>query len=77
MTTYYDNDYLYYYDTHLRMWTIYKADDKGNQIDRGATYFKNKDELRRIFPQLQFVKANFPAIDWKMEMGKVPSTIHL
>lgn len=53
MKTYQDNGYRYYYDTHIRMWTIYVIDQLNNQVGN-ADYHANKSRLIVNYPMLQF-----------------------
>lgn len=54
MTTYEDNGYRYFYDTHVRMWTIYKIDAEGNQL--GYAEYHTKRALKINYPNLSFNK---------------------
>lgn len=55
MTSYKDNGYIYFYDTSLRLWTIFKVDAEGNQIG-DADYPVRKADLKKQYPMLKFVK---------------------
>lgn len=55
MTTYQDNGLRYFYDVHVRMWTLYKIDSEGNQLGP-AEYFGNKSQLKANYPNLTFTK---------------------
>lgn len=54
MTTYQDNGLRYFYDVHVRMWTLYKIDNEGNQVGH-AEYFGNKGQLKANYPYLKFI----------------------
>ena len=54
MKTYIDHGYLYYYDTSLRLWTIYPVNEKRNQL-ADAEYFSCKELLKLSFPELEFI----------------------
>lgn len=47
------SSYLYYFDTSLRLWTIYPIDGQNNQIG-DAEYTPTKEHLKEAFPQLKF-----------------------
>jgi len=55
MKTYEDNGYRYWYDTKIKMWTIYPIDSKGNQSSKGAEYYGYKEQLLRNYPVLKFI----------------------
>lgn len=42
MKTYEGFGYRWFYDYHLRIWTIYKIDEDGNQIGFAEYYPKNR-----------------------------------
>lgn len=46
---------LYYYDPHLRMWTLYRIDEWGNQVGV-AEYYGNKKQLKANYPDLKFIR---------------------
>lgn len=54
MKTYEWNGYRFYYDTSLKLWTIYQIDSRGNQISREADYYQTKQELLKYYPALKF-----------------------
>lgn len=54
MKTYKDNGYIYFYDTHIRFWTIYKCDDKGNQSSEDVEYFNDRKQLVNTYDFLKF-----------------------
>ncbi len=53
MTTYLDDGYQYFYDSHTKMWTIYKVDQGGCQIG-DADYHSNRKVLKLNYPDLKF-----------------------
>ena len=57
MNTYRDNGFEYFYDTSLRLWTLYKVDDNGNQIG-DAYYYNDQNQLFNHHPELNFTKNN-------------------
>ena len=57
MTTYEEQGLRYFYDMHIRLWTIYNIDAEGNQISREAEYYYSKKHLLENYPILKFVKA--------------------
>jgi hypothetical protein len=55
MTTYRHNQYRYYFDTHIRMWTVVVLDSENNQIGH-AEYFGNRKQLLTNYPEFKFIK---------------------
>jgi hypothetical protein len=54
MKQYFKNGYAYFYDTNIRLWTLYPVDANGNRIEWDsndnpieAEYFTNKKELEK------------------------------
>lgn len=45
---YMDNGYFYFFDTVLRMWTIYECDSFGNQLET-SEYVPNRKQLIKQF----------------------------
>jgi len=43
----------YWWDHHLRMWTLVRIDTEGNQIGE-AEYFGNRTQLLKNYPFLKF-----------------------
>ena len=43
----------YYYDPHIRFWTLYRIDEGGNQIS-DAEYYGNKEQLKCNYKELNF-----------------------
>lgn len=58
MKTYEDNGFRYFWDYHIKMWTIYPIDKDGNQISKGAEHYGYKEQLKRNYPQLIFKPVN-------------------
>lgn len=56
MTTYEDNGFRYFWDTHIKMWTIYQIDSEGNQISRAAEHYGYREQLLLNHPGLKFTK---------------------
>ena len=54
MKTYQDNNYQYFYDRNIRLWTIFKLDEKGCQVGN-ADYAHDKSNLKANYPKLQFI----------------------
>lgn len=54
MKSYYDHGYLYYYDFHIKLWTIFLVDEYGNQLSDEADHHPRKAELKKVYPQLEF-----------------------
>ena len=52
MKTYEQNGYRFFYDFHLRMWTIYKIDNNGNQLGSAEYYSKDRLLLNYSFIKL-------------------------
>ena len=53
MNTYCDNGYIYFYDTNIKLWTIYQHDENGNQV--GITkYESNKENLLNCYRKFKF-----------------------
>jgi len=57
MVTYEDNGYRYYWDTNIKLWTIYPIDAAGNQISKGCEYYGYRAQLIRNYPMIKFIKA--------------------
>ena len=55
MITYRHNEFRYYYDSHIRFWTVVVLDDEGNQIGY-AEYFANREQLLSNYPSFKFKK---------------------
>lgn len=53
MTTYEQDGYRYWYDTHIRMWTVLTIDENGDQVGH-AEYFANRDQLKANYPEFNF-----------------------
>ena len=53
MKTYYSPGYRYWYDIHLKMWTVLIVDKEGNQIGH-AEYFGNRGQLVTNYPNFNF-----------------------
>ena len=51
MKTYEKNGYRWYWDFHLKLWTIYPIDSEGNQT-APAYYCRDKKALKKSFPEL-------------------------
>ena len=45
--------YRYYYDTNIKLWTIYQVDNLGNQVDL-PDYYNDRDQLQKAYPFLNF-----------------------
>lgn len=58
MKTYQDNNYRYFYDTNIRLWTIYKVDEEGNQVENEAYYFQNKKQMRQMYSFIKYTPLN-------------------
>lgn len=54
MKTYEDAGFRYYWDYHIKMWTIYPIDEHGNQLSRGSEYYGYKEQLLTNYPMLKF-----------------------
>lgn len=54
MKTYIEFGHLYYYDTNIKLWTIYEIDKEGNQISREADHYQNREQLKKAYPFLTF-----------------------
>lgn len=59
MKAYIKNGYEYFYDTNIRLWTLYPVDQQGDRIEWDkndnpieAQYFNNRKELNKFFEQL-------------------------
>lgn len=55
MKTYEDNGFRYFWDYHIKMWTIYPIDKEGNQTSKGAEHYGYKEQLLKNYPCLKFV----------------------
>lgn len=55
MTTYQENGYRYFYDTHIKMWTVLKIDENGDQVGC-AEYFNDRKQLLANYQIFKFVK---------------------
>ncbi len=53
MTTYQENGYRYFYDTHGKMWTVLKIDENGDQVG-WAEYFNDRKQLLANYPNFKF-----------------------
>ena len=53
MVTYQQNNFRYWYDTHIKMWTVLTIDDDGYQIGH-AEYFANRSQLLANYPKFNF-----------------------
>ena len=42
------NFYRYYYDTSIKLWTVYIIDGLGNQISEEADYYQNKTQMLKV-----------------------------
>jgi hypothetical protein len=58
MKQYFKNGYAYFYDTNIRLWTLYPVDANKNRIEWDgndnpieAEYFTNKKELEKRIAQ--------------------------
>lgn len=53
MKTYTKNGFRFFYDTHIKFWTVLKIDKDGNQIGT-AEYFPNKENLFINYPYFKY-----------------------
>lgn len=37
--------WMFYYDTNIKLWTVFQIDIEGNKISREADYFHNKIQM--------------------------------
>jgi hypothetical protein len=58
--------YQYYYDTYIKLWTIYEVDKFGYQISEEADHAPRKSALLLSYPFLTF-KTNFECQEKKTE----------
>lgn len=57
MKTYEDSGFRYFYDYHIKLWTLLTIDSEGNQVGN-VQYFVNKTQLILNYPQLSFGKTH-------------------
>lgn len=56
-----DKIYQYFYDTYIKLWTIYEINDYGEQISEEADHSPRKSDLIITYPFLTF-KTNFEIV---------------
>ena len=53
MKTYLDFPFMYFYDFHIKLWTIYEVDNNLFQLSN-ADYYHDKTQLLDAYPMLKF-----------------------
>lgn len=53
-TTFEGKTFQYYYDHHIKLWTIYEIDEDGFQTSEEANHFHDKTQLKSYYPFLDF-----------------------
>tara|TARA_R110000851_G_C12829514_1_gene540521 strand:+ start:509 stop:685 length:177 start_codon:yes stop_codon:yes gene_type:complete len=58
MITYKHKNYVYFFDSSAKSWTVYEINEKGYQIS-DTEYFGNKKSLKKNYPNFKFIKTNY------------------
>jgi hypothetical protein len=54
MKTYIDNETEYFFDTNIRLWTVFKIDKYGHQDQDEADHYVRKSDMLRFHPEFKF-----------------------